>query len=151
MKTTKIITLPNTEVKVYTENGKQIIEYIPNETIEPDFINSLGEKFYISDNTTVYYVYKETNEIRSDKIIDISTENMRECSVHTEIMSKESAEKWIRDNRQFEHEAYYTASLNGRDTVIQYSKHDNCFYQFSNEYDTYKKEDFDSIGDKIKF
>ena len=34
MKTTKIITLPNTEVKVYTENGRQIIEYIPNKNSE---------------------------------------------------------------------------------------------------------------------
>nr|AKH47516.1 hypothetical protein [uncultured marine virus] len=62
---------------------------------KPDFINSLKEEFYKGDK--IYWVTKDDYVLHSEEmsaVLDFS-DNINE----TEIMTKTSAEKWVKDNK----------------------------------------------------
>ena len=81
-----IMHLPVSEaVKIYMEN-------LP----EPLFINSLGEKFYEGDQ--VWYISLPDHYVlRNDEINDLNPLSLGNQDYATEIMTYESAKKWLED------------------------------------------------------
>ena len=65
------------------------------EIIKPNYVNSLGECFYYGDD--ISYIDKETLKIYNRTMSE--GYSYKDSKMITEIMTKESAEKWIEDNK----------------------------------------------------
>jgi len=90
--------LERKEIESYSvHQGKIIVEPLSGEE-KPLFTNSLGEKFFEGDR--VYFVGKLTLRILSQNIDEILF--YKENKGTTEIMTKESAEKWIEEHTKKE-------------------------------------------------
>ncbi len=89
--------------------AKSIEQWEVDNKPKPLFVNTLNERFFKGDK--IYWVRKETNTLESGIIDYYCSYELKESKVSSEIMTKESAEKYIEEHETIEPLSVYRNSM----------------------------------------